>query len=527
MGLEADCSSARTLQYALGSCYSQEPLESLVKWNLNLSEIKISQGSTASERYLAKLGRFSFLSLWCYPNLYTNEGKKNEKSDGKELCDMLVVFEDQIIIFSDKDISFKNTGNLQTDWARWVRRAVLESAPQIYGAENFIKNFPDRIFLDRKCTQKFPISLDNSESFTFHRIIVARNAVQRFRDYAGGSGSLIIRPDIIGKEVENHPFQIGIIDKNKGFIHIFDDLALDVIMRELDTISDLTRYLTDKQQFIEQGNLAFAAGEEDLLGYYLSNSSKTCQPHFANEENANVAVAEGFYEYVKSLPQYNLGKNEDKNSYFIDHVIEHFAKHAFDSSWHYCNTQSFEEAITGLKTLASENRLGRRMIGKAIKQKIQSLKPNTKGVRVIASPTNDHVLYVWLILPIPSYAKNYEDYREVRNTVLSIYCRSAKLLMPERSIIVGIATDPPGEGGSEDMLYLDTTDWTEKDFDEARRDREQFGFLKSENVVFQDGTEYQFPDPPQKRNKVKQGVNPNSKRKSTREMQKKSRKKNR
>lgn len=43
-------------------------------------------------------------------NVYTDEGKKTASGDGKELCDLLVVFENHVIIFSDKDISFKDSG---------------------------------------------------------------------------------------------------------------------------------------------------------------------------------------------------------------------------------------------------------------------------------------------------------------------------------------------------------------------------------------------------------------------------------
>lgn len=65
-----------------------------------------SSGATETERYLATVCDSTFLSLWSYPNLYTSEGRKSGKGAGKELCDLLVVFGKDIIIFSDKDISF-------------------------------------------------------------------------------------------------------------------------------------------------------------------------------------------------------------------------------------------------------------------------------------------------------------------------------------------------------------------------------------------------------------------------------------
>ena len=59
-------------------------------------------GVTASERYLQRLCQQSFLSLWSYPGIYRDQGRFEGRGDGKEVCDLLVVFDDHILIFSDK-----------------------------------------------------------------------------------------------------------------------------------------------------------------------------------------------------------------------------------------------------------------------------------------------------------------------------------------------------------------------------------------------------------------------------------------
>lgn len=46
-----------------------------------------ADGTTPSERALASLARKAFLSLWSYPNVFTDEGRANGNGDGKELCD--------------------------------------------------------------------------------------------------------------------------------------------------------------------------------------------------------------------------------------------------------------------------------------------------------------------------------------------------------------------------------------------------------------------------------------------------------
>lgn len=453
-----------------------------------------AQGVTASERYLAWLGKNTFLSPWCFPNLYTDEGKKADGGDGKELCDLLVVFKEHVIIFSDKDIAFKDTGNLEVDWGRWVRKAVLKSAPQVYGAEKFIREHADRIFLDRKCNQAFPLAFPPNDEIKIHRVLVARNATKRFRQHTSGSGSLILNPEIVGKEMEETPFQVGSVNPDKGFVHVLDDVALDVLLRELDTVHDLTTYLSDKEALILSGKLLFSAGEEELLGYYLSESNKDRDPGFYVNDSEAVVVETGLYDSIRSLPQFRRGKELDAGSYFIDRFIEYFGSHARDNTWHFSNAEDFDSVTMGIREFASESRVGRRILADSIQEKVKSLKPGQRGVRLLLSPTNPSTMYVWLVVPVSDHFKSYQKYRDFRAGLLIAYCKSAKLLKPERNIVVGVATDPPsGNGGSEDMIYLDTSEWSEEDYAESQEIREKLGLFKEGNVKEQNKRHYQYP----------------------------------
>ena len=75
-----------------------------------------SQGLKISEQVLAELCKRSFLRLWTYPNL--------SKKPGKELTDLLVVFRDDVLIFSDKSCAFPDTGDAMLDWQRGGGRSV-------------------------------------------------------------------------------------------------------------------------------------------------------------------------------------------------------------------------------------------------------------------------------------------------------------------------------------------------------------------------------------------------------------------
>ena len=113
-----------------------------------------AKGITPSERYLNSLCETTFLSLWSYPGVFRDQ-KLKDRGDGKELCDMLVVFDEHVLIFSDKQCSFPSTGNITLDWQRWYKRAIQKSAVQAWGAERWLKTYPDKVFIDRGCKEKF------------------------------------------------------------------------------------------------------------------------------------------------------------------------------------------------------------------------------------------------------------------------------------------------------------------------------------------------------------------------------------
>src|SRR5438093_11992844 len=141
-----------------------------------------SAGSTGSERALARLARETFLSLWSYPNVVRDEPQAKGGVIGKEIADLLVVFEDDLILFSDKDCVFPSTGNLDVDWSRWYRHAVEKPAKQLWGAERQIREHPDRIFIDPKGKIPLPIPLPDLTRMRVHRVVVAHGASARCTD---------------------------------------------------------------------------------------------------------------------------------------------------------------------------------------------------------------------------------------------------------------------------------------------------------------------------------------------------------
>jgi len=136
-------------------------------------KIAKSSGLNKSEEYLAKLCNSTFLSLWNYPNLY--------RAKGKELTDLFVFFDGHILIFSDKTCEYPTTNSPELNWNRWFRRTIAKSAKQLWRAEQWIRQHPERIFLDKKCLQTFPFDMDMSQA-NIHLILVARERKKGVRN---------------------------------------------------------------------------------------------------------------------------------------------------------------------------------------------------------------------------------------------------------------------------------------------------------------------------------------------------------
>ena len=144
--------------------------------------------------------------------VFRDQGRVDGKGDGKEVCDLLAVFDNHVMIFSDKDCHFQDNKDLRIAWARWYKKAVLASAAQIWGAERWIRDAPTKLFLDRKCTVPFPINLPKPDEAIFHRIVVAHDGSRACKKALGGSGSLMLSNVLLGDDHLHMPFMIGRLD---------------------------------------------------------------------------------------------------------------------------------------------------------------------------------------------------------------------------------------------------------------------------------------------------------------------------
>ena len=160
------------------------------------------------EDFINQIAYKSFFKYWCYPN------PKDELGDKKEICDLLIVFKDVIIIICVKNYEFKGV------YDRYFRKTIEKDIKQIAGAE--------RKLTDRRTTVYIKHPGRSVEIFN-------KNAVNKiFR--------VVVH---LGEHVRFYPL-FERTNKDK-FINILDKETFEMLLSELDTLPDFVEYLEKKE----------------------------------------------------------------------------------------------------------------------------------------------------------------------------------------------------------------------------------------------------------------------------------------
>lgn len=97
--------------------------------------------------------------------------------------------------------------------------------------------------------------------------------------------------------------------------------------------------------------------------------------------------------------------------------------------------------------------------------------------------------YIFLVVGLEE-GETPAEYRKRRRTLLTQYCVVTKHLYPNSEHIIGIGIEPKDiEQRSEDMIYLDATEWT-SDMDSHAAELHEMGILKKLQQNPQDPMEY-------------------------------------
>lgn len=373
-------------------------------------QIPKGQGVTPTEKTLAKLCERAFLPLWSFPNVY--------RAPGKELCDLLAVSGSNIFIFGDKEIPLKLPGIVGSDGSmsamplnRWMQNAVFKSAKQLWGAEKHVRNHPDKIFCDSAAKTPLRISCDTREA-SIHLVLVANGASRSMAEFWRGikNPTLALNSELRGKDAHiikdrvfpvggaEHPlmsgaFQVGDLDPDKPFIHVFDETGIRTVIEANDTGTDMVGYFTKRKVIFRDGRVNFIAPDEESLLFEYSqygDSALTRDFRFHREAKPPLSpplVLDEARSYPRIQEEFTRKKQADKISYRWDELTVHIVKKAG-------NMSARELRARALAIMASEPRFIRRTLGETL-EKLSKIPKGTRVMRILHGDTQEAV-YVFL-----------------------------------------------------------------------------------------------------------------------------------
>lgn len=426
---------------------------------------------TESERYVNGLGAKSFLKFWTWPNLF------RDQEGGKEICDLIIVFGNDILLISDKEIEFKSEKGELVGWKRWYKDAITKSFKQTKGAERWIKTYPDRLFVDKKCTTKFPINIDLSKA-KFHHILVT-HGLENILEEKLGYGSLRFNNDINLGDTE--PYNIGKIN-NELFVHVFTEKTLKDCLEHFDTTSDFLNYLKVREIFFNLDKNVSINAEGDLISlwYESYDESSNLRNILINERLTQEAVDlvyPKFSEFIER-EEFKRKKEYEKNSYVWDEFINRFSFHILNgTSEGNENWTQIHEIEEKLRIMAQTNRFQRRLLGEGFIDMFYKFK-NKRGTRAILVEEINQV-FLFMCLPfMDKFKGKVEEYRAVRRKMLTDYAYIYKYLQPSLNslVLIGFRSAVDNEeltsdffDDGNDFAYIDFGDWSENDVNDAKK----------------------------------------------------------
>lgn len=189
----------------------------------------------AAEKYLAEIAQYPFSAMLAYTKIKYHAG-----SIEKEVCDFLVVFQDTAIIWQVKGLK------LDPKTGRHKPSEIAKNQRQLLGARQSLLNPEVEV-----------------EAFNYIHGTHALDCSRIKKVYLISA--------MLGME-EQGPTD-SIVQMNDQAIYQFNKRNLDMILRELDTISDFLGYLDDRallQENISKGTVSPAPfTEKGLLAHYV------------------------------------------------------------------------------------------------------------------------------------------------------------------------------------------------------------------------------------------------------------------
>ena len=351
-----------------------------------------------AEEIAYDLATRSFFVDWCFLN--------PKLPDGKELCDLLVVFDDTAMIWQIKDLKLDENG-------RYSTQEVEKNRRQLSGARR--KLLDSNIDVTIHNPRRQPEKLDP-------------NSIKR----------VLLFSLLMGEGEETYTT----IETFKSLtLHVVTKDFLEIVLKELDTITDFLDYYVSKEEALNNpscANVVISGGEEELLGWYIQQGRS-----FAAFENVTqIFLEDGIWSGLTTDTEYIAKQREDSISYGWDSIIERA---------HTAGTETYERVA---RELARPNRFKRRSLSIMLYEAMHTANADTiHDLHRRVVPDFDGVTYCFLL------AASNRD-REHRRAALKQFCFVARGVYKDSPMVIGIATEKGfPDSTSYDFFLIDMPKW--------------------------------------------------------------------
>lgn len=354
----------------------------------------------AAEQLVQELALKTFLTDWCYMN--------PTLPDSKELCDLLVVFDEIAIIWQIKDLKLDKHGKNK-------EAEVRKNLRQLSGARRKLLEL------------KTPIELSNP-----------RRTKETFNPSSIKEVYLISA--LLGEEEDVFAFAESV--KNYT-VHVFNRAFTQITLNELDTISDFTNYIRAKESLIKRAKeIVILGGEEELLAFYLMNN----RSFESLDEADTIMIDQGYWKLLQDRPEYKAKKKQDEISYIWDSIINRAHEGSIESI-------EYEKVA---RELARPNRFQRRHLSKVYVDAQMKAETDTEYDVFRRTLDGNGVTYCFVFGDDP-------EPRGRRKNMLLNTCWVARGKFQENKKVIGIASEKKvRRTRSYDFYLLDIHQWTQE-----------------------------------------------------------------
>ncbi len=383
-----------------------------------------------AEAFVHELTEKSMFSDWCYRNPMLKPGV--------ELCDMLIVFDDIVVIIQIKDLKLKKDGTPNI-------KDQVKNIKQLHGAYRQLMEL------------KTPVTLNNPRrgDEIFDPGIVKR---------------VFMISILTGESSDIECYEVS----DKAIVHVFDREFTEIIMNELDTVADLLGYLDQKEKVLRGGStIKLREGEKDFLAYFINQ--KRDLSGIVN--NTALVIDEDIWQQYDTAKDVIAKREADRISYAWDQLIE--ISHTSGGEY---------EKIA--REFARVKRFDRRMYGQALvdgfnEAQVVLSNPRLNTFRRVMFLENQNLTVVICYYDDPSETK------EGLKAQLLGMAQIASVKFPANTKVIGIGSDITADySGSFTFLYLEQGELTKEYVEDVQRWQNETKIFTNLNIQAVSADEY-------------------------------------